>query len=382
MKPCKVNINVLCIFYLLTLFIAGCGGGSSSSSEEEGDIVVEEQAASLEGYNLFSSLDSTTTYLMDNGGSTIHSWVSDYRPGNGIYLLENGELLHTGNVGNSRFNAGGAGGVVQTLDWDSEVTWEYSYSSSSYLQHHDVEMLPNGNLLMIAWQVKSEAEALAAGRDPSLLNDGELWPDSVIEVRPTGANSGEIVWQWQSWDHLVQDYDPSKPNYGVVADHPELIDLNHAMNGSADWHHINAIDYNAELDQILLTVHNFSEIWIIDHSTTTTEAAGYTGGNSGRGGDLLYRWGNPQAYGAGGSDDQQLFVPHDAEWIEAGYPGEGNILIFNNGGGRSDGNYSSIEEITPPLEADGNYNHVAGAAFGPDDAVWNYTAETPSDFYA
>ncbi|PVV23162.1 MAG: hypothetical protein B6D74_08240 [gamma proteobacterium symbiont of Ctena orbiculata] len=366
---------------LLSIVLLGCGGGSSDSDGQASG-VVEQQGLSLDGYNLFASLDSTTTYLMDNEGSVVHSWASDYPPGNAVYLLQAGELLHTGNIGNSRFDAGGAGGVVQTLDWDGEVTWEYHYSSGTHLQHHDVEMLPNGNLLMVAWQLKSEAEAIAVGRDPSLLTEGELWPDSVIEVRPTGADSGEIVWQWQSWDHLVQDYDPGKPNYGVVADHPELIDLNHAMNGNADWHYINAIDYNAELDQILLTVHNFSEIWIIDHSTTTAEAAGHTGGNSGRGGDLLYRWGNPRAYGTGNSDDQRLFVPHDAEWIETDYPGEGNLLIFNNGGGRPEGDYSSIEEITPPLEEDGSYGHVAGAAYGPDEAVWSYTAETPTDFYA
>jgi hypothetical protein len=185
-----------------------------------------------------------------------------------------------------------------------------------------------------------------------------------------------------SWDHLVQDYDPGKPNYGVVSDHPELIDLNYTNQGNADWQHINAIDYNPQLDQILLTAHNFSEIWIIDRSTTTAEAAGHTGGNSGRGGDLLYRWGNPRTYGAGTRDEKQLFVPHDAEWIEAGYPGEGNLLIFSNGGGRPDGSYSSIEEITPPLEEDGNYTYVTGTAFGPVEVAWRYTAETPTDFYA
>ncbi|PUB79021.1 MAG: hypothetical protein DBO99_04965 [gamma proteobacterium symbiont of Ctena orbiculata] len=377
----RVKITGLCLFCSLSMLVAGCGGGSSGGDGQD-SALVDEQSLSSEGYNLYAPLDSTTTYLIDNEGSPVHAWVSDYRPGNAVYLLENGELLHTGNLGNGRFDAGGAGGVVETLDWDGGVTWEYRYSSSSYLQHHDVEMLPNGNLLMIAWQSKSEAEAIAAGRDPSLLTEGELWPDSVIEVRPTGADSGEIVWQWHSWDHLVQEYDPGKSNYGAVADHPELIDLNHAMNGSADWHHINAIDYNAELDQILLTVHNFSEVWIIDHSTTTAEAAGHTGGNSGRGGDLLYRWGNPRAYGAGSSDDQRLFLPHDAEWIEAGYPGAGNLLIFNNGGGRPEGNYSSVEEITPPLEGDGSYTYLAGAAFGPDETVWSYSAETPTDFYA
>jgi hypothetical protein len=370
-------------FAALTLVIlSACGGGSSSSATQDSGSDSTVQATSLDGYTLYASLGSTNTYLMDNDGNTVHSWTSSYRPGLVVYLLENSELLHTGNVGNTTFNAGGAGGVVQTIDWDGTVTWEYTYSSTTHLQHHDVEMLPNGNLLLIAWQYKTETEALAAGRDPALLSDGELWPDSVIEIQPTGANTGNIVWQWHIWDHLVQDYDATQSNYGVIADHPELIDLNYAMNGGADWNHINAVDYNAELDQILLTVHNFSEIWIIDHSTTTDEAAGHTGGTSARGGDLLYRWGNPQAYDAGAADDQMLFVPHDAEWIEAGYPGEGNIAIFNNGGGRPDGDYSSVDEITPPLQLDGSYSLAAGSAYGPDVLAWTYTADNPTDFYA
>jgi hypothetical protein len=116
---------------------------------------------------------------------------------------------------------------------------------------------------------------------------------------------------------------------------------------------------------------------VIDHSTTTAEAAGHSGGNSGKGGDLLYRWGNPRAYNAGDADDQQLFVQHDVQWIPSGYPGAGNILVFNNGGGRPDGDYSSVDEITPPVDNAGNYN-----GYGPSSPVWSYTAATLTDFYA
>ena len=375
--------TVLVIAALLVLAGVGSVSGQGNAGKAAtAAFSVAEQGAPFEGYNLFSSLKATTAYLMDNDGNFVHSWETGYRPGNSMYLLENSELLHTGNVNNSTFNAGGAGGIVQTIDWDGNVTWEYEYSSTTHLQHHDVEMLPNGNVLMVAWQMKTEAEALAAGRDPSLLRAGELWPDSVIEVQPTGADTGNIVWEWHVWDHLVQDYDSSKPNYGVVADHPELIDLNYAMNGGADWNHTNSVDYNAELDQIVLSVHNFSEIWVIDHSTTTAEAAGHSGGDSGKGGDLLYRWGNPQTYDAGTAADQQLFVQHDAEWIEAGLPDEGNILIFNNGVRRPDGEYSSIVEIVTPVNPDGSYTLTPGSAYGPDAPVWTYTADPPTDLYA
>ncbi len=330
------------------------------------------------GYTLFAPLNETTTYLIDEAGETVFTWESVYRPGNAVYLLDNGNLLHTGNTQSANFNVGGAGGVVEEIAPDGTVVWSYEHDSAEGRLHHDVEPLPNGNVLMLVWELRTEAEAIAAGRDPSLLNDGELWPDSVIEVDPS---TNTIVWEWRVWDHLVQDHDPAQANYGVVVDHPELIDLNYegtgVRPGDADWNHINAIDYNTEFDQILLSVRNFSEIWVIDHSTTTAEAAGHTGGDSGMGGDLLYRWGNPAAYDSGDAADQQLFVQHDAQWIPQGSPGAGNILVFNNGQGRADGDYSSVDEIVSPVDGDGDYT-----GYGPSAPTWTYTADPRSDFYA
>ncbi len=121
------------------------------------------------------------------------------------------------------------------------------------------------------------------------------------------------------------------------------------------------------------------EVWIIDHSTTTAEAAGHTGGRAGQGGDLIYRWGNPAAYGRGTSQDQQLVQQHDAEWIPDGYPGAGHVTIFNNGYDRG---WSSLEEIVPRLGADGRYVLPAGQAFGPERPVWHYEAENRIDFFS
>ncbi|MBT7702454.1 MAG: hypothetical protein HN700_19360, partial [Verrucomicrobia bacterium] len=277
------------------------GEASSGSSATNG--------APAAGYNLVSSIQSTETYLMDNDENIIKTWTSSYFPGNALYLLEDGTLMRTANTASSVFVSGGQGGRVEQFDWDGNLIWAFDYDTASYRSHHDIEVLPNGNILMIAWEMKSEAEALAAGRDPSLLNGSELWPDTVIEVAPTGAYGGDIVWEWHSWDHLVQDYDAGKDNYGTVSNEPGRININYAQNGNADWHHINAVDYNAELDQIILSVRNLSEIWVIDHDTSTAEAAGAAG-------DLLYRWGNPQAYDSGDAADQQLFVQHNAQWIE------------------------------------------------------------------
>jgi hypothetical protein len=177
---------------------------------------------------------------------------------------------------------------------------------------------------------------------------------------------------------MIQDYDPTKPNYGVVADHPELIDLNF-VHSAPDWNHTNSVAYNAELDQIVLSIHNFNEIWVIDHSTTTAEAGGHAGGIYGHGGDLLYRWGNPRAYRRGVAGDQKLFGQHNAQWIGDGLPGAGSFLVFNNGTTR---NYSSVDEFVSPADPSGNYPLAPGEAYGPAGLAWTYVASPPQSFYA
>jgi hypothetical protein len=333
-----------------------------------------------DGYMLMAPLRSFSTYLVDTNESIAHTWTSNYRPGNSAYLLTDGTLLRTGRLTNeNRFSGtGGMGGIVEKLDWNSNVTWSFSYATDEYCLHHDVEQLPNGNILMIAWEYIPFAEAEVAGRNMNLLSDGELWPDTIIEVNPSNDS---IVWEWHVWDHLIQDYDNTKKNYGTVAQHPELIDLNPVDNptGVADWNHINSVDYNAELDQIILSVHGFDEFWVIDHSTTTATAASHSGGTYNKGGDILYRWGNPTAYGVSGN--QEFYAQHDAQWIPSGAPGAGNILVFNNGQGRSDGNYSTVEEIVPDINSDGSYPITIGQAFGPSSQQWIYEATTPTDFY-
>ena len=339
------------------------------------------QPGTYDGYTLFAPTTTLTVYLIDIFGRIINTWPGGNMPGQVVYFLETGQLLRTGNTLNIYFAGGGLGGLVSLQEWDGTVSWSYRYSDSSHVLHHDVEYLPNGNILLLTWEKKNKNEAIAAGLDPSRLNDSEMWSEVVIEVEPVGTEDGNIVWRWDVWDHLVQDYDPSQDNYGVVADHPELLDINYGTYGKGDWLHCNAVDYNEELDQVLIGCRESSEIYVIDHSTTTAEAAGHTGGERGRGGDFLYRWGNPANYDASG--DQMYFAQHDGQWIEPGLPGEGNVLVFNNGEHRpGGGTYSTVDEMIPPLEIDGSYTYSAGQPYGPDDFIWTYIGDPPSSFYS
>ena len=342
------------------------------------------------GYTLFSPISSTTTYLIDQHGREIHTWESNngLRPGLSAYLLDDGDLLRTGNLGSNQpgdFSAGGASGNIERISWDGELEWSWNYSSREFRSHHDIEPMPNGNILVIAWEEIDEQEVAQAGRDTESSNSNKavtsstLWPDMILEIKPIGSQDVEIVWQWHAWDHLIQDFDSSKDNYGAVGQHPELLDLNFndatsGASGGRDWMHCNGIDYNSQLDQIALSCKNMNEIYIIDHSTTTLEAAGHSGGNSGMGGDILYRWGNPEAYRAGTNSDQKLFGQHDVQWIESGRPNAGELIVFNNGNGR-DTLYSSIDIIAPP-ENNWTYFKNASEPYGPSNTSWSWDIAT------
>lgn len=345
---------------LAVLVLAACGGSSTGSSIPT---------------VLFAPIASTSTYLMTLEGQKVHEWTTEFAPGYSVYLLPNGNLLRTDSLPERPLSTlqGSNGGRVEMLDWNSKVLWRYDYATAEGQQHHDVYYMPNnGHVLLLAWEVRTAAEAIAAGRDPATLPaSGDLWVDKVVEVDPA---TNRIVWEWRTWDHLV-------PAGASPSDHPGLVDPRYVAPGTdlVDWTHANAVVYNAALDQIMISVRNFSEFWIIDHSTTTAEAASHTGGRLGRGGDIVYRWGNPSAYGL--EAPRQLYGQHNAHWIPAGLPGAGNILVFDNGdaGARP---YSRVVELAAPNAAGGSYPYDAQTGYGPSAPTWQYTASPMESVFA
>ena len=329
-----------------------------------------------EGYNLMFPHNQSNVYLLNNCGEVVKTWVDTvYRPGNSAYLTSNGNLykaIGRGPASNGWIHAGGGGEALEIRDWDDNVLWRWFYNDSLVRLHHDYTIMPNGNILAIAWERKLASEVIAAGKDTSLLDGDEMWPEHIIEIEPVGSDSANIVWRWNAWDHLIQDHDSTKANYGDPSLHPELIDINKG-NGVADWMHSNAIDYNENWDQIMISVPTFNEIWIIDHSTTTNQAAGHSGGFSGMGGDLLFRWGNPVNYGQGDSTEQQLFFQHDCHWVDMELtnsdPNYDKILVFNN---RAGADYSTVNIIAPIFDSYELGFISSGGTFLPETFDWSY----------
>ena len=339
----------------------------------------------FDGYTLFSPVaggpggpGGGISYLIDNDLNTIHTWSHSRGAASLPYLLPDSSIIYPFRVLNPTMIAGGVGGGIAHIVWDGTIIWEFTVSNDTYQHHHDVQPLPNGNILVIAWERKTADEAYAMGRQTINNSLNQMWPEAVLEIEPVGSNGGNIVWEWHVWDHLIQDVDPSLPGYGIISDHPELMDINFGNAGSnqgpggpnGDWKHFNSIDFNADLDQIVVSSRHHGEIYIIDHSTTIEEAVGHTGGNSGMGGDILYRWGNPQVYDRGNNDDQQLDSQHGVNWIPEGFPGAGNLILYNN---NYTNNNSAVFEIVTPLSEEGNYTVEMGEPYGPDGPVWMHS---------
>lgn len=343
--------------------------------------VLLNDAASYTGYTLFTAYKNT--YLIDNCGRVVNSWVSEYERGGALHLLEDGSLLRSGKIDNPDLPYGGIGGIIEKFDWAGNLIWHYVHSDASFSQHHGLYPMPNGNILILAVYKMDEAEAIQAGRNPENLSE-TLYNEKILEVAPVGMNGGTVVWEWSAWDHFVQDFDQTKDNYGVIVDNPQLLDINFlgSSNGDPDWLHLNSLDYNADLDQIIIGSQKLNEIYFIDHSTTTVEAKGSSGGNSGMGGNFLYRWGNPIAYHHGTVEDQQFFGQHSAHWIPNNFPDGGKILVFNNGLGR-ELPYSSIDIIDPEKSGTHNYVYRSGEPFAPLLSEWTYqAADDPTLFYS
>ncbi len=324
---------------------------------------------------------STTTYLKNEDGETVHTWNHARGAASMPYLLPDSSIIYPFRVQSPTMVNGGVGGGIQRISWGGEILWEYEVSDDTYQHHHDIQPLPNGNILVIAWERKTGAEAIALGRQSINNPLNEFWCEAILELEPIGTDEVNMVWEWHLWDHLIQDVDLDLPNYGTISDHPELLNINYGNVGgyggpggepNGDWMHFNAIDYNEFLDQIVVSSPKANEIFVIDHSTTTEEAAGHTGGNSGMGGDIIYRWGNPQVYERGSASDRIIYVLHSINWIEPEYPNGGGFIYYNNGVNRPDGSYSSADVFMPPIDDNGNYIIEDGQAFGPENLTWTF----------
>lgn len=305
-----------------------------------------------QGYVLFDT--NNETYLVDNCGQVVHSWST-------FNMRHHSKLLPNGHIVFIQY------GDVYEMNWEGEIVKQFMDDDPDIHLEYEVIILPNGNYLCVGRKEFSHEQFanigyyIPVGSSPSEI-------DVVVEL---DKDTGAIVWEWDLGDHVIQERDASAPNYGVIKDNPQLLNMD--VIATYDWKFtesfmINGMDYNPELDQIILSVRKISEIIIIDHSTTTEEAAGHSGGQSGKGGDILWRWGNPANYNAGTTADRYLYFQHNPKWITKG-PHIGKISCYSNGLNRPGvpfgENYSTVPLLSPMMDANGDYMKDENGLFLP-----------------
>ena len=323
------------------------------------------------GYTLFGTRG--TTYLIDFEGHVIHTWPIGTNP----RFTEAGTLLDA--VGGNPSNQN----QWKELDWSGNTLWQYTESLTNYHGHHDFAKIYNTKLgdstfIFIANKDLTAQQCLSAGCDPSHNYNGAQM-DAIVEVN----RAGTVVWEWWFFDHVVQDIDPTKSTYGVIANTPGKIDLNIRGNPvKSDWMHCNSLDYNQDLDLIVInSVHG--EFYVIDHGNTfiSDDPTGSIALAATTAGDFKYRFGDPAKYDQGDppsvldnwekatAGNKQLGGSHDIQWIKPGLPGAGNFLVFCNAQNLFELTPQSyIIEINPYLNSSGT---VTGSFVNPPDAGYN-----------
>jgi gluconolactonase len=295
-------------------------------------------SASCEGYTLFSAFGKA--YLIDLEGRVVNSWSAGAVP----RLLDNGTLLAAAYTDLEDLRE------IRMLGWDGSVLWKYQETRPGYLMHHDFlvgrnKELGADTLMYLASRPVTAREALAAGCDPADGPYDDARTDGVVEVDMNGT----VAWEWWFFDHGIQDVDPSKANHvGAgrnISVYPGRINLN--LPGrpvGKSWLSANSIDYNGKLDQLVVNS-ELGEFYIVDHGGTFApgDPASSRLLAAGPAGDFLYRFGDPARYGQGAppsvqadwtlstTGNKQIGGSNAVHWIDAGLPGEGNLLVFNNG---------------------------------------------------
>jgi len=321
---------------------------------ELGTVTFYNQALVEDHYILVNDAAANSVYLMDKNANIVYEWpLGDRKIGNDVLLLEDGTLLASLQTEGPDILFGGFGGTIQLIAKDGGALWDFNYSNTEHRSHHDVELLPNGNILAIAWEKMTQEEAVANG----YMLDTDIYPESIIEINPT---TDAIVWEWYAKDHLVQNIDNTKLNFGSIEENPQLINLNYVEAEDGNIMHANGIGYDRVNKLIYLSVNYYSEVWVIDHSTSSEVAASHSGGNFDRGGDLIYRFGNPTTQND--ATTERLFVNNH-------YPNlfePGKLLIYTNGG---DLEQSTVYELNLPTEL--TQNSIPETT--QPEILWSYT---------
>ena len=275
--------------------------GWSSHHHSNGLIHYSPQQA-YRGYTLVTNLNGHDSRLIDMEGRVCHAWHSNEGI-NYAYLLPTGNLLmRTGPAAEETsflsrpereiLPRGGrtVSGAILELDWDSNVVWEYRYP----FLHHDFQRLPNGNTLVLSWEIlPEEVTGLVKGGFDSEGDHRGMLGDTVREITPTG----EVVYEWNSWEHL--DFEEDRICF---------------LEGREEWTHQNTLNATPEGD-LVVSFRQTDTVGIADRAT----------------GKFRWKWG-----------PGEISHQHNPTMLD-----NGRVLLFDNGPHKRGVTHSRVIEIDP-----------------------------------
>jgi hypothetical protein len=270
------------------------------SHQYRSGLIHYEPSLSHRGYTLFCAGTPASAYLIDMHGRICHRWTN----ARGIAyasLLPNGHVLCRASPSPEVQGLRGLNGQAPSvfeLNWHGELVWSFD---DEWL-HHDQERLPNGNTLLLAWRWLSEAHtATVKGGMTNPDDPAQMLADVIIEV----DDKGDVVTQWNSWDHLDVDADVICP-------------IDHRL----EWTHANSISTTLDGD------------WLVSLRRIDTIAA-----INPEDGSFRWKWGRGT-----------LAHQHDAKMLA-----NGNVLLFDNGVHRPGApEFSRVLEVDTAVTPDNN----------------------------
>jgi hypothetical protein len=329
-------------------------------------------------WNGFTILSTEEGRLIDMNGNLVHLWKGKLHHPNKVF--PGGYLL----ASTSAWKHGRQDAIqIQLRDFNDKVIWKFDHwlegkanegEGSMWLsrQHHDMQIkgnpvgyyIPNYNSLDVSEGILLALSHYNIQKD-EINKNVRLLDDVVYEV---DIATGKVIWTWKASDHLGEmGFDEaalkSMQNYKAKT---------RSEGDGFDWFHQNCVSYlgpNQWFDKGDKRFHP-------DNIILDSREAGLLAIGDHESGKIVWRAGPYYREG----DDKKLgwiIGPHHTHMIPKGLPGEGNILLFDNGG---QSGYGPPNDIAPNGIAVMRRQYSRVIEFNPltKDIVWRYVPNNAS----
>lgn len=291
---------------------------AESAAPAELGVVVHDRSRTDDGFVLFANRGDCSAVLIDRDGRVLHRWEAP-RPARGYWsdtrLLRDGTLVVAG-AGSFSSAHQQRDRYVRGLAWDSSVVWDAGFPG-----HHDIELLPDGNLLMLSSEVR---RIDLDGRPLTILDD------EIVLTDPSGR---------RLQTHSLHDAFRATP--GLVLQRVNRRQINVGGTQGTDLFHTNSVD-RVDLPALAGSHPVYTAGNILFSSRHQDLVAVLDPGA----GHLVWQWGPGIIEGQ-----------HSARWLA-----NGNVLLFDNGLVRR---WSRVLEVDPRT----------------DTIVWEYPGERDHRFF-